>query len=154
MYTTYRSCIWWLNTCRCQLPKPGGAKEREYKTNTRVNQWPSFYSNAGSSAGNDSSAISKSKGSEVPICYSDLEIGRHEGIVYDHHYVFVLFVDQLRAGPDVDDLHSGVGGCLDPHQLHQERDVDIWLHRVEEWYGKRCGKRQSTHNLLIHNDCF
>lgn len=61
----------------------------------------------------------------MPICYSDLEIGRHEGIVYDHHYVFVLFVDQLRAGPDVDDLHSGVGGCLDPHQLHQERDVDI-----------------------------
>lgn len=25
-YTTYRSCIWWLNTCRYRLLKPGGAK--------------------------------------------------------------------------------------------------------------------------------
>lgn len=51
-----------------------------------------------------------------------LEIGRHEGVVHDHHYVFVVLVDQVGAGLDVHHLHHGVGGCFNPHQLREQRD--------------------------------
>lgn len=57
----------------------------------------------------------------------DLEICRHKGVVYNHHYIFIVFMDQVRADLDVDDLHRGVGGGLDPHQLHRERqDLILW----------------------------
>lgn len=57
----------------------------------------------------------------------DLEIRRHKSVVYNHHYVFIVFVDQVGGDPDVNNLHRGVGGGLDPHQLHKERQrVIVW----------------------------
>lgn len=50
---------------------------------------------------------------------SYLEVCRHEGVVDDHHDVFVVLVANVRAGLDVDDLHGGIRGSLDPHQLHR-----------------------------------
>lgn len=36
-------------------------------------------------------------------------------------------MDQVRADPDVNNLHRGVGGGLDPHQLHKEtQGVILW----------------------------
>lgn len=58
---------------------------------------------------------------EAEISRSYLEIGRHEGVVYNYHYVFIVFVDHLRTGLNVNHLHRGVGRSLKPHQLHQER---------------------------------
>lgn len=104
---------------------------------------------------------------EAHICCSYLEIGRHEGVVYNHHYVLVVFVDQLRAGLNVNNLHRGVGGRLDPHQLHRERtDVISSSHKGQSTYvtlhfGK-CFEaahllvlltrrpQQSLHKVLIH----
>lgn len=65
-------------------------------------------------------AASKSKGHEVHVCRSHLEIGRHEGVVHDHHYVLAVLVNQLGTGLDVYNLHGRVGGRLDPHQLQGE----------------------------------
>lgn len=110
-HRTYRSCIWWLNTCRYQLPAPEDAKN-QYLTNTGVNHWLELQL--------DWRTISR-RGEIDP----DLEIRRHKGVVYNHHYVFIVFMDQVRADPDVDDLHHWVGGGLDPHQLHRERQVLI-----------------------------
>lgn len=59
---------------------------------------------------------------EVHVCESHLEVSRHEGVVYNHHYVFIVFMDQIRAGLDVNNLHHGVSGCLNPHKLHRERE--------------------------------
>lgn len=59
----------------------------------------------------------------VETCDNDLEIGRHKGVVDNHHDVFVVLMDQVGADPDVNNLHHGVGGGLDPHQLHKERQA-------------------------------
>lgn len=55
-----------------------------------------------------------------------LEIRRHEGVVDDHHDVFVVQAANLHAGLDVNDLHGGIGGGLDPHQL-QGGDTSVKL---------------------------
>lgn len=63
----------------------------------------------------------------VEMCDPDLEIRWHKGIVYNQHYVFIVFMDEVGADPDVNNLHHGVGGGLDPHQLHKERQgVTLW----------------------------
>lgn len=63
------------------------------------------------------------------ICHSHLEIGRHEGVVHNHHYVFVVLVDKVRTRLNVNNLHHGVAGSLDPHQLHRQRNYVISLHQ-------------------------
>ena len=56
------------------------------------------------------------------ICHSHLEVGRHKGVVHDHHYVFVELMGQIRTGLDVHNLHGGIGGRLNPHQLQKEAE--------------------------------
>lgn len=73
-----------------------------------------------------------------------LEIGGHEGVVYDHHDVFVVIVDQLRAGLDVHNLHGGVGGSLNPHKLQQKK-IRCCLREVAV---TQIGDQQ----MLIHGD--
>ena len=72
-------------------------------------------------AGNDQTTASKSKEREMHVCQLHLEIGRHEGVVHDHHYVFMVLVHQLRAGLDINNLHRGVGRRLNPHQLSERK---------------------------------
>lgn len=56
------------------------------------------------------------------VCHAHLEIGRHEGVVHNHYYVFVVAVDNISTSLYVSDLHHGVAGCFNPHQLNKQKE--------------------------------
>ena len=96
------------------------------------------------------SSILKSKGREMHARQSHLEISRHESVVYDHHYVLVVLVHQIRAGPDVNHLHCGVGWCFDPHHLHKKGDGVIALQQ-HAWKKVRIKRDKHTLNVIQHS---
>ena len=78
---------------------------------------------------------------------TDLEVCRHEGVVYDHHDVFVVFMGHVRADLDVNHLHGGVGGRLDPHQLHTEEEEEATS------LGRGSKNMANTHTLHCCKSC-
>lgn len=50
-------------------------------------------------------------------------------------------MDQLRTGLYVDNLHRGVGGCLNPHQLHKETTCQQTNSRERQQRGQNVSPR-------------